>query len=145
MTITNAQFTTIAGHSFANCIFIFHKTEFQTVILRCLTGLNLNWFKSYGLRCSERPCECSVNLKNVATDKWPFYDHVWPFFAKYMVNFHKTEIQTVILRCLTGLNLDWFKSYDSKCKYFHFGFLWYCRKKCICVFCFLGFHLHFVS
>jgi hypothetical protein len=62
-------------------------------------GLNPYWFKSYGLRCSERPCECLVNSKNVATDKWPFYDHVRPFFAKYMVIFHKTEIQTVILRC----------------------------------------------
>ena len=74
-------------------------------------GVNLNWFKSYGLRCSKRPCECSVNSKNVATDKWPFYDHVWPFFAKYMVIFHKTDIQTVILRCLTSLNLNWYKSY----------------------------------
>ena len=95
---------------------IFHKTEIQTVILRCLTSLNLNWFKSYGLRCSERPCECSVNSKNVATDKWPFYDHVSPFFAKDMLIFHKTEIQTVILRCLTSLNLFWFQRYDEKRK-----------------------------
>ena len=28
-------------------MFIFHKTEIQTVILRCLTSLNLNWYKSY--------------------------------------------------------------------------------------------------
>ena len=59
MTITNAQFTTIAGHSFANCMFIFHKTEFQTVILRCLTGLNLDWFKIYGL--------CMTNSQKIAT------------------------------------------------------------------------------
>ena len=26
----------------------------------------------------------------------------------------------VILRCLTGLTYDWFKSYDTKPKYFHF-------------------------
>ena len=68
MTITNAQFTTIAGQSFANCMFIFHKTEFQTVILRCLTGLNLDWFKSYGLRCSLRPRASSANSKKIATD-----------------------------------------------------------------------------
>ena len=79
-------------------------------------GVNLNWSKIYGLRCSERPFECLVNSKNVATDKWPFYDHVWPFFAKYMVIFHKTEIQTVILRCLTSLNLNWFQRYDEKHK-----------------------------
>ena len=32
---------TISGHIFAICMFVFHKTEVQTVILRCLTGLNL--------------------------------------------------------------------------------------------------------
>ena len=32
------------------------------------------------------------------------------FFAIYMNTFHKTEVQTVILRCWTGLNLNWFKS-----------------------------------
>ena len=93
---------------------IFHKTEVYMMNLRCLMGVNINLFKIYGLRCSERPCECSVNSKNVATDKWPFYDHVWPFFAKYMVIFHKTEIQTVILRCFMSLNLTWYKSYDTK-------------------------------
>ena len=66
--------------------------------------------------CSKKPCECLVNSNNVATDKWPFYDHVWPFFSKYMVIFHKTEIQTVILRFLMSLNLNWYKSYDSKWK-----------------------------
>ena len=44
------------------------------------------------------------------------------FFANYMSIFHKSEVQMVILRCLTGLNSDWFKSYDTKCKYFHFWF-----------------------
>ena len=53
----------ISGHFFAICIFIFHKTEIQTVILRWLTGLNLNWFNSYGLRCSWSPRASSVNLK----------------------------------------------------------------------------------
>ena len=38
------------------------------------------------------------------------------FFAKYMFIFHKTEIQTVILRCLTSLNHNWYKSYDKKRK-----------------------------
>ena len=42
------------------------------------------------------------------------------FFSIFMFIFHKTEVQKVILRCLTGLNLDWFKSYDTKHKYFHF-------------------------
>ena len=38
------------------------------------------------------------------------------FFADHMVIFHKTEIQTVILRCLMSLNLNWYKSYDTKRK-----------------------------
>ena len=37
----------MSGHSFANYMFIFHKTEIQTVLLRCLWSLNLNWYKSY--------------------------------------------------------------------------------------------------
>ena len=57
---------------FAFCMVIFHKTEIQTVILRCLTSLNLNWFKSNGLRCSLRPNTVSANLQKLATDKWPF-------------------------------------------------------------------------
>ena len=35
------------SHFFANCMNIFHKTEVQTVILRCWTGLHLIWSKSY--------------------------------------------------------------------------------------------------
>ena len=89
---------------FANCMVIFRKTEVQTVILRCLTGLHLDWFIHYGLRCKWRPCTCLANSQKIATDKWPFYDHIWPFFANYMLIFHKTEVQTVILKCLTSLN-----------------------------------------
>ena len=43
-------------------------------------------------------------------------------FAIYIHIFHKTEVQMVVLRCLTGLNCNWFKSYDAKHKYFHFQF-----------------------
>ena len=67
---------------FAICMFIFHRTEVQTVILRCLTDLNLNWFKSYGLRCNLRPRASSVNSQKITTDKWPFYDQIWPFFCQ---------------------------------------------------------------
>ena len=45
--LINSHFKTIYGHFFANYMFIFHKTEIQTVILRCLMSLNLNWYKSY--------------------------------------------------------------------------------------------------
>ena len=42
----NGHFSTICGHFFGNYIDIFHKTEIQTVILRCWTDLYLNlWHK----------------------------------------------------------------------------------------------------
>ena len=40
--------------------------------------------------------DCSEMKEN---DKWPFYDHSSHFFGNYMTIFHKTEVQTVILRC----------------------------------------------
>ena len=97
-------------------MFIFHKTEVQTVGLRCLMGLNLDWFKIYGLWCKWRPCACLANFQKIATDKWSFYYTSGHFFAKYVLIFHKTEIQTVILKCLKILNLNWYNSYDTKHK-----------------------------
>ena len=55
-------------------------------------------------------------FKKIATDKWPFYDHILSFLANYIFIFHKTEIQTVVLRCLMSLNLNWYRSYDKKHK-----------------------------
>ena len=46
------------------------------------------------------------------------FDHFWSFFWQLPFIFHKTEVQTVILRCWTAPNLNWFKSYGTKCKYF---------------------------
>jgi hypothetical protein len=43
MTIMYFNILTIFGHFFANCMVIFQKTEVQTIILRCLTGLNLEF------------------------------------------------------------------------------------------------------
>ena len=43
MTIMYFNILTIFGNFFANCVVIFQKTEVQTVILRCLTGLNLEF------------------------------------------------------------------------------------------------------
>ena len=48
----------------------------------------------------------------LANDKWPFYDHFWAFFANCMDIFQKTEILTVILRCLVCPNVNLIKSYD---------------------------------
>ena len=97
-------------------MFIFHKTEVQTVIFRCLMGLNLDWFKIYGLWYKRRPRTCLANFQKIVIDKWSFYYHIWPFFASCVLIFHKTEIQTVILRYLTSPNHNWYKSYDTKRK-----------------------------
>ena len=110
-------------------MFIFHKTEVQTVILRWWMGLNFDCFKSYGLRCSLRPRASSANSQKIATDKWPCNDHTWPFFTNNIFIFHKTEIQTVILRCLMSLNLNWIKGYNIKYKKSHFLFLQFCKEK----------------
>ena len=59
---------TSSGHFSANCMYIFHKIEVQTVILRCLTGLNLDWFKSYGLRCRMRPRACFAKFQKIVID-----------------------------------------------------------------------------
>ena len=47
--LINGHFMTISGHFSASYIEIFHKTEVQTVILRCLVCLNLNWIQSYNI------------------------------------------------------------------------------------------------
>ena len=44
--LINGHFMTISGHFFAIYMKIFHKTEIQTAILRCLVCLNPNWIKS---------------------------------------------------------------------------------------------------
>ena len=48
--------------------------------------------------------------------KWLFYNHFWPFLALCICIFHKTEVQTVILRCWMGLCLVWLKSYAANTK-----------------------------
>jgi hypothetical protein len=40
LSFKNGHFLTICGHFYGNYIYIFHKTEIQTVILRCLVCLN---------------------------------------------------------------------------------------------------------
>ena len=71
MTITNAHFSTISGHFPANCIFIFYKTEVQTVILRCLTSLNLIRHKKYDAK-AQKMCVFVQNRKNAKMDIFVF-------------------------------------------------------------------------
>ena len=43
---------------------------------------------------------------------------LWPFLAIFdqLFIFNKTEVQTIILRCLKSLNHNWYKIYDAKHK-----------------------------
>ena len=53
------SFLTVFGHFFANFMNIFHKTEVQTIILRCLVSLNLNWIRSnYKILVIEKKFPC---------------------------------------------------------------------------------------
>ena len=45
-TLEVVHFKTVSCHFFTNYIKIFHRTEIETVILRCLVCLNYNWIKS---------------------------------------------------------------------------------------------------
>ena len=58
---------------------------------------------------------------------WLFYNPLWSFLANYINIFHKTELQTIILMCLTCVNLIWIKSYNIKHNFLFF--LQFCKKK----------------
>ena len=82
---------------------IFHKTEVQTVILMCLMSQNLNWFKSYDTKSTLMPRKILAkseidhqNLHLINGHIMTISDH---FCANSLEEFHKTEVQTVILRC----------------------------------------------
>ena len=80
MLLLNDCYIAVYGHFFALCMLFFHKPEVETVILICSMGLNLNWHKSYCLKCSLRLRTTLAKSQKIATDKWPFYDNFWPFF-----------------------------------------------------------------
>ena len=105
---------TISGHSIANYINIFHKTEVLTVILRCLMSQYLNWIISYDINYKLFWQLCFSILEEKKASKMAIFWPLWSFFGNYMEIFHKTEIQTVILRCLVCLNPNWIKSNDIK-------------------------------
>ena len=82
--LINGRFMTIFGHFFANFIYIFHKTEVQTVIFRCLTGLDLNLIKSYDTKRKK-------TLKR-KKHNWVFFDKIakkneMEFFAFFVITF----------------------------------------------------------
>ena len=82
-------------------------------ILRCQTCLNLSWIKSYNVKqiflLFPFFSILEENLFLINGHIETIFDH---FSDNYIKIFHKTEIQTVIFRCLVFLYLNWIKSYD---------------------------------
>ena len=118
-TLGVGHFKTVSGHFFDICINSFHKTEDLMVILRGLT-LFFNILirpKTLFFAFSLLLVFCNFVRKkkeNLWLTNGHFITISGHFFANYIKIFHKTEIQTVILRCLVCLNPDWIKSNDIK-------------------------------
>ena len=72
--LLNDNFMTISGHFNANYTNIFHTIEVQTVILKCLVYLYLNWIKSYNI----------ILVKNI-------FFHAWKCIISGL--FHETHNQ----------------------------------------------------
>ena len=73
--LTKCHYTTISSQISAIYVNVFHKTEVQEVILRCWTGLYLNWFKSY-----------NKNENQAKTQKSPIHYTDLGFFYKIAKN-----------------------------------------------------------
>ena len=79
------------------------------------------WNVSNRVQC---PCTIEWCVKNLTQLWiWPFYGHFSHFFTSYINIFYITKVQTVILRCLTSLNLNWIKSYYMNHKRLCFSIL----------------------
>ena len=110
-------------------MFIFHKTEVPTVILRCLMSQNLNWIISYDINYKLFWQLCFSILEEKKASKMAIFWLQWSFFGNYMDIFHKTEIQKVILRCLVCLKPNWLKSCDIVIGWNKFFRAWKYRSK----------------
>ena len=88
--LTNCRFTTISSQISAVYINIFHKTEVQTVILRCWTGLYHNWFKSY-----------DKNEKHVKNAKTPKIAKHSTWILYFLQNCRKPKIEIIAFCVIT--------------------------------------------
>ena len=84
--------------------------------MRCLTGLNLHWYKSYNQNAKIQKIKARLTDQSLKLINGHFTTISGHFFANYVNIFYKSGIQTVILRCLMSLKCNWCKNYDTKCK-----------------------------
>ena len=89
-TFWDGHFRTLSGHSVANYIIIFHKTEVSTVILRYLLSLNLNWIKSSDINSYVSWQLCFSILAETKASKmaifWPFVVFFWQLHRYFSQN-----------------------------------------------------------
>ena len=87
--LINGHFKTISVHFLANYIDVFHKTEDQTVILRCLTCLYLNWIKSYDILLVKvvffHACKCIISGVLCEVSFWYFRTKLALIFSKKLL------------------------------------------------------------
>ena len=95
--IGNRHHPTISSHFFAIYINIFHKTEIQTVILRCLVSLNLNWIKSYGIIL----VKIIFFMPHLRASLWE--REIWHLLRKSALIFLNDYVQTPIISGFKGL------------------------------------------
>jgi hypothetical protein len=143
---TSYRLDTKGLHSKKKILYSRHSwAKFKIVLVRKL-GRKFYYFMAkfhgsgFSFQSLNQNIKVNSDSKWMFLYKWPMYDYFCPFHAICMFIFHKTEILKVILRCWTGLDYDWCKSYDKKCKYFHFFFFAILYKNtCLrfCVFCVL--------
>ena len=119
-TINPAQFESIWARLavlfslYMNCKQFPHYQYFQFSCVKAIMFLEVKTAKIYP-KSLQRRAAYSSSIGNCPHPpaKMAVFDQ---FSAIYMNIFHKTETQTAILRCWMGLYLNWFKSYDTKCK-----------------------------
>ena len=99
----NGHFMTISGHFSASLIEIFHKTEVQTVILRCLVCENLNWIQSYDIilvknsffyawKCIISGLFCRSVFWHLLGNQLSYFNN--GYFFKILWSFHETQYNT---------------------------------------------------
>ena len=94
--LINGRFPTLCSHFFANYMTIFHKTEVQTVILRCCMGLYLNWFNSYDRNAKKRKktkyAKTDKNITQITSFLQTWKKMEKEIFAFYVITFEPIKI-----------------------------------------------------
>ena len=92
--LIDGHFPTLCSHCFANYMNIFHKTEVQTVILRCWMVLYLNWFKSYLWQKTQIFISLSVSF-NFGKKKLVICLMFFPFFTFFVFCISVITFETI--------------------------------------------------